>query len=733
MSRNRGALLALLSATAATGTVACDPARVFAVTTSWRLGAPNDQWSDPANWTNGVPGPNDDAFLTAAFMPIDLGAQTRAVRRLNAVAVPLTNGRIDARLLNGADANFVALSSSGALEVRGAIGATLGDGAGGGDFDVFGSSLGGSPIVLRGINTYVGTTELLWSATLDGALTGTSRISVPFSTLNVSVNAAADNQLSDSAVLRLERGTVAFASSVARVESFGPLELGPRESLVRMTGPGAGSYVASASSLNWSPGGMLRIDLGANARLVVRDAPLPLPSGNLTDRPILPWAYALTPTQPSFLTYDHGPDVSDPADDGGLRPLDLATEYTSDVAAGGNVRLTSDRTIGSNVMARSLTLVNAAIALDGRLTLSGNGLLLVNTAPLDQTRITGTGALTFPGDAVIHASTDFVDRYEIGVPIEAPSLTKGGGGELLLTQVNNIPGGIYVAEGVVHSRAQGALGSGTVGLGGQLFIENVSQSVQHLRVFSGVSRPGTSISDSGTLHVTEGLVLIVSQSVTGEGALRQSGPGTVHVTGSGAGLRLNWMVGSPDATLRVDGSIGGAGSLDLQVNSVGLLSGAGTIGGSVNVNAGRLAPGPGPARLTIDRLNVGVFAVEEPVIEVELNGLQPGVGYDQLTILSTVQLSSARAGLSVLPGFDAQAGDTFTIIDKLSDGSVVGRFTSLPEGAVFLAGAELFQITYAGGDGNDIVLTVVPEPAAMTVVAFGFAGIVRRHRRIRWG
>ncbi|MGH8103834.1 MAG: choice-of-anchor Q domain-containing protein, partial [bacterium] len=60
--------------------------------------------------------------------------------------------------------------------------------------------------------------------------------------------------------------------------------------------------------------------------------------------------------------------------------------------------------------------------------------------------------------------------------------------------------------------------------------------------------------------------------------------------------------------------------------------------------------------------------------------------------------------LNVILGFTPATNDTFTII--LNDGAdaVVGTFAGLPEGATFTVGTEAFRITYAGGDGNDVVL-----------------------------
>jgi hypothetical protein len=48
---------------------------------------------------------------------------------------------------------------------------------------------------------------------------------------------------------------------------------------------------------------------------------------------------------------------------------------------------------------------------------------------------------------------------------------------------------------------------------------------------------------------------------------------------------------------------------------------------------------------------------------------------------------------------------TFTVIDNRSGGPIVGNFADLAEGAEIDSPGGVFQISYQGGDGNDVVLT----------------------------
>ena len=87
----------------------------------------------------------------------------------------------------------------------------------------------------------------------------------------------------------------------------------------------------------------------------------------------------------------------------------------------------------------------------------------------------------------------------------------------------------------------------------------------------------------------------------------------------------------------------------------------------------------------------------------------PGV---TLTAGGTVTLAGA---LDLIPPPGLSVGNSFTLVDKTSTGAISGTFTGKAEASIFIVGGQNWQITYLGGDGNDVVVTIVqPLTAADT-------------------
>jgi len=72
-----------------------------------------------------------------------------------------------------------------------------------------------------------------------------------------------------------------------------------------------------------------------------------------------------------------------------------------------------------------------------------------------------------------------------------------------------------------------------------------------------------------------------------------------------------------------------------------------------------------------------------------------------VTINSGAQFFFADHGSGTLP-----AGTVFTLIGDTATTAISGTFANLSEGLIFSIGPNTYRVSYYGGDGNDLTLTV---------------------------
>lgn len=160
-------------------------------------------------------------------------------------------------------------------------------------------------------------------------------------------------------------------------------------------------------------------------------------------------------------------------------------------------------------------------------------------------------------------------------------------------------------------------------------------------------------------------------------------------------------------TAIINGTRGG-----VSVGYGGVLKGTGTVG-SLSVKVGGVvAPGLSPGCLTSDTLSLyGEY-------QFELGGAEACTGYDQLKVLNEADSSNAvnfgEGSILTTSRYDdytPKQGQVFVIIAQDGDKAVQGTFKDLPEGATFEQNGVVFKISYVGGDGNDVTLTVQNVPS----------------------
>ena len=154
-------------------------------------------------------------------------------------------------------------------------------------------------------------------------------------------------------------------------------------------------------------------------------------------------------------------------------------------------------------------------------------------------------------------------------------------------------------------------------------------------------------------------------------------------------------------TAIVTGTYGGA-----TVGEGGTLKGTGTVD-SIYVNeGGTLAPGLSPGCINSGDLTF----VEGSTYEFEVGGTEACEEYDQTQVEGTVDLGDGTLDTVLVNDFKPGKDQSYTLIDNDEDDEVTGTFKDLDEGATFEVDGYVLKISYVGGDGNDVVLTVQTVP-----------------------
>ena len=200
---------------------------------------------------------------------------------------------------------------------------------------------------------------------------------------------------------------------------------------------------------------------------------------------------------------------------------------------------------------------------------------------------------------------------------------------------------------------------------------------------------------------------VFSGVITDNGSLTKIGEGRLVLKGA------NTYIGGTvvkSGRLEVSNTTGsGTGTGAVQVMG-GALGGVGVISGRVMTGTGRppdgaLAPGAAraPGFLTIQ--NTLTFAARARYnwnFNAEITQTDE-VAADGVTIDPAALFSPIGRGSSPLP-----IGTVFTVIDNTAAVPISGSFSNLPDEGTIMAGNNTLQADYQGGDGNDLILTVVP-------------------------
>ncbi|MGJ8537426.1 MAG: beta strand repeat-containing protein, partial [Parasphingopyxis sp.] len=191
-------------------------------------------------------------------------------------------------------------------------------------------------------------------------------------------------------------------------------------------------------------------------------------------------------------------------------------------------------------------------------------------------------------------------------------------------------------------------------------------------------------------------------AISGDGALEVEG-GTTRLTGNSSFTGPTTVT---DARLIVDGRLG---ATTVTVDGFSLLGGSGRIGGPVSLSRGAvLSPGGllGSERgeSLIGTLSTGSLELDSSsVLQIDVNDQGQG---DRINVTGTVDLGGATLSVSELSGdFSGSNPFVYTIIGNDGSDAITGTFGSILNRLAFLTPS----VNYAGGDGNDAILSLSPN------------------------
>jgi fibronectin-binding autotransporter adhesin len=114
----------------------------------------------------------------------------------------------------------------------------------------------------------------------------------------------------------------------------------------------------------------------------------------------------------------------------------------------------------------------------------------------------------------------------------------------------------------------------------------------------------------------------------------------------------------------------------------------------------------------------------------DANGIA-GTSYDQVSTPG-VTLGSSTLELNIASGLTFTPGQALVLISNTGASAISGTFAGLAQGGTVTADGYSFTVNYAGGDGNDFELDVVPEPSALAGLIFlSFLVLCHRGRKLR--
>ncbi len=389
------------------------------------------------------------------------------------------------------------------------------------------------------------------------------------------------------------------------------------------------------------------------------------------------------------------------------------------------VTLTVGTGIANTINMAAVT--GAASGTSSNLTINTTGAVTVAGAvgtDIGLLTITNSGGTTFQSTvaaatATITNTTGNV-KFEGNLNLTTSLITANQGYNVSITGTsNNIAGATTFANTGAVTLGNGDSDSTTFA-GGLVITAPASIAIQ-----------GTVATTNATMTLGDANTGITNNGTSTNPAILNAGAGIINlagnVTGNGSNNPLKVITSGAGFT-----TVSGVNTAELQLSSGvvtianqsdqtgGYRVSGGTLQGGTMAKVGyiyaqtgtsTLAPGiNGPGMMHTNSLLLS----SGNTVEIDLQGTNPATGYDQIVVCKSGNVNLASATLSLSSSFTGNQGTIFTIIDNQDPTTAIqGTFAGLSEGAVVSVNGRAYQISYVGGTGNDVTLTVY-DPATVT-------------------
>jgi fibronectin-binding autotransporter adhesin len=383
-----------------------------------------------------------------------------------------------------------------------------------------------------------------------------------------------------------------------------------------------------------------------------------------------------------------------------------------------------------NISGSAITLSNGLAAQFPGIPFIGLPITLVTqpqTISVTDGQLTLGAALNLNGFGLTVDSSD--GELQLGSVTGSGGITKNGSGNLNLLSNSDYSGVTLINAGTISAlrpNSLGATGAGNntiVAAGATLFITGNNA----LNVPEAVTLNGSGVDNQGALQATSCPVAGCSMSgvitLASNSTIKASNPHPLTLNGPiGGGFDLT-KIGT--GTLILDGNNTYSGTTTVTAGTLlvtGLSSNSpivvdgGRVGGNgaagdVTLNAGVLAPGTSTGGLGTGDLHFKPGSTFEVEITSDLTGQ-----FDQVIVSGTVTIDTTGTGVALKTlksgTLNLQSGDVLPIINNNASDAISGTFKNLPEGtnlgSNFLGSGLTGTITYVGGTGNDVAITLSP-------------------------